>query len=157
VGPAQQRELIEGKFIKPEEGWIQTRDVETGQAVEMHSGSVYYNAFRQKWILIAVQFFGKPSLLGEVWYAEADVPEGPWGLARKIVTHDRFTFYNPVQHPFFDQSGGRFVYFEGTYANTFSGNPEQTPRYDYNQVMYRLDLGDARLEALRHPVFPREK
>jgi hypothetical protein len=27
----------------------------------------------------------------------------------------------------------------------FSGNPDKTPRYDYNQVMYRLDLADPRL------------
>ena len=24
-------------------------------------------------------------------------------------------------------------------------NPNQTPRYDYNQIMYRLDLADTRL------------
>ena len=48
-----------------------------------------------------------------------------------------------------DQEGGRVIYFEGTYANTFSGNPEATPRYDYNQVMYRLDLDDPRLSAVR--------
>ena len=41
--------------------------------------------------------------------------------------------------------GGRIVFFEGTYTNTFSGNPDQTPRYNYNQVMYKLDLGDPRL------------
>jgi hypothetical protein len=85
------------------------------------------------------------SYLGEVWYAEADSPTGPWTKARKIVTHDRMTFYNPVQHPFFDQDNGRIVYFEGTYANTFSKNPEKTPGYDYNQIMYRMDLSDQRL------------
>ncbi len=37
------------------------------------------------------------------------------------------------------------IYFDGTYANTFAGNPDQTPRYDYNLIMYRLDLGDPRL------------
>ena len=30
-------------------------------------------------------------------------------------------------------------------THTFSGNPDQTPRYDYNQIMYRLDLADERL------------
>jgi len=63
----------------------------------------------------------------------------------KVATHDRgansdYTFYNPTSHPFFDDEGGRFVYFEGTYTNTFSGNSTQTPLYDYNQIMYRLDL-----------------
>ena len=29
---------------------------------------------------------------------------------------------------------------EGTYTADFSGNPERTPRYEYNQVLYKLDL-----------------
>ena len=45
----------------------------------------------------------------------------------------------------FDQDGGRLIYFEGTYTHTFSGNDNATPRYDYNQIMYRLDLADPRL------------
>ncbi len=31
------------------------------------------------------------------------------------------------------------------YVNTFSGNPHPTPYYEYNQIMYRLDLADPRL------------
>jgi hypothetical protein len=95
--------------------------------------------------MIASQHGGS-SFLGEIWFAEAPSPMGPWKSARKIVTHDKQTFYNPTQHPFFDQQGGRIVYFEGTFCNTFSGNPYQTPRYDYNQIMYRLDLADPRLK-----------
>jgi hypothetical protein len=34
---------------------------------------------------------------------------------------------------------------EGSYVNTFSGNPRATPYYEYNQIMYRLDLADRRL------------
>jgi hypothetical protein len=38
------------------------------------------------------------------------------------------------------------IFFEGTYTFTFSGSIENaTPRYDYNQIMYRLDLHDPRL------------
>jgi len=84
-------------------------------------------------------------MLGEVWYAEAEASIGPWPQAVKIVTHDKYSFYNPKQHPQFDQDGGRVIYFEGTYTHTFSGNEQRTPRYDYNQIMYRLDLGDERL------------
>ena len=97
-------------------------------------------------MLISVEAQGKASQLGEIWYAEADKPEGPWKYARRIVTHDRYSFYNPKHHPFFDQRGGRYIYFEGTYTHMFSGNPEQTPRYEYNQMMYRLDLSDPRLK-----------
>ena len=52
----------------------------------------------------------------------------------------------------FDQEGGRIIYFEGTDAATFSGNKDPTPRYDYNQVMYQLDLTDKRL-ALPVPIY----
>ena len=54
-------------------------------------------------------------------------------------------FYNVTQHPYFDR--GRYLYFEGTYVNTFSGNPEATPRYNYNQILYRLDLEEKRLRV----------
>ena len=97
--------------------------------------------------MIAVARGGGPSFLGEVYYAEAPELTGPWLRAKKIVTHYKYSFYNPVQHPFIDQAGGRVIYFEGTYAETFSGNPVATPRYDYNQIMYRLDLSDPRLNA----------
>ncbi len=52
----------------------------------------------------------------------------------------------------FDQDDGRIIYFEGTYATTFSGNPDPTPRYDYNQMMYQLDLSDPRL-SLPVPIY----
>src|SRR5258706_10684322 len=98
----------------------------------------------------ALKSFGPPAL-GECCYAEADTPLGPWVYARKVVTHDRYSFYNPKQHPMFDQDRGRRIFFEGTYTHTFSGNNEQTPRYDYNQIMYQLDLTDPRL-ALPVPM-----
>ena len=69
--------------------------------------------------------------------------------AVKVATHDRQTFYNVCHHAFLDRAGGRLVHFEGTYTNDFSGNPDRTPRYNYNQVLYRLDLGDPALRAAR--------
>jgi hypothetical protein len=123
-------------------------DVETGKPVRIHGGSVRWNAHRKKWILIAVES-GGTSFLGEVWYSEADQPTGPWPRVRKIVTHDKYSFYNPVHHDFFDQADGRYILFEGTYTRSFSGNPSATPRYEYNQIMYRLDLDDPRLRGVR--------
>jgi hypothetical protein len=131
--------------IKPEEALLNLRDVETGKTVLAHGGSVYWNAYRERWIMIAVESFGSSSFLGEVWFAEADRPLGPWVYARKVVTHQKYSFYNPKQHPMFDRENGRIIFFEGTYVTTFSGNDNPTPRYDYNQVMYRLDLSDRRL------------
>jgi hypothetical protein len=87
-----------------------------------------------------------------VWYAEADTPTGPWVYMTKIAEHGKYTYYWPVQHPFFDQQGGRVIYFEGTYTDTWSGNPVITPRYNYNQLMYRLSLDDPRL-FLPAPVY----
>jgi hypothetical protein len=127
-------------------------DVESGKTIAPHGGSVYFNAHRRKWISIILQAGGESSYLGEVWYAEADTPVGPWAYARKVATHNKYSFYNPKQHPYFDQDGGRTIYFEGTYSWTFSGSEERaTPRYDYNQMMYRLNLDDPRL-ALPAPV-----
>lgn len=140
-----QDKLIAAGRIKPREALLNLRDVETGKTVLAHGGSVYWNAYRGRWGMIAVQSFGSTSFLGEVWYAEADAPLGPWVYARKIVTHDKYSFYNPKQHPMFDKDGGRIIFFEGTYTTTFSGNDDATPRYDYNQVMYKLDLADPRL------------
>jgi len=121
-------------------------DVTSGKKVTPHGGSVYFNNYRKRWIAIFVQQFGDSSLLGEVWYAEADTPVGPWAYAGKIATHNKYSFYNPKQHPFFDKEGGRVIFFEGTYTFTFSGSLENaTPRYDYNQIMYSLNLDDPRL------------
>jgi len=144
VNQEQERQLIAAGKLKPDEARFQLRDADGGKPVKLHAGTFCWNAYRKKWILIGVQA-GGTSFLGEVWFAEADEPTGPWTWARKIVTHDRYSFYNPAQHPFFDEDGGRRVYFEGTYAETFSGAPAPTPWYDYNQVMYRLDLSDPRL------------
>jgi len=123
-------------------------DTESGQRIQMHRGTVRWNRHRDRWILVANQEGGS-SYLGEVWYSESDQLTGPWVKARKIVTHDKYSFYNPVHHPHFDQKNGRWIYFEGTYSATFSGNSDKTPRYDYNQIMYRLDLDDERLKGIR--------
>jgi hypothetical protein len=115
----------------------------------MHTGSVYWNAYRRKYVLIAIeQTFDRdsPSMLGEVWYSEAKSPQGPFQKAVRILTHNKQSFYNPCQHPFFDEDKGRVIYFEGTYCNTFTNSPA-TPRYNYNQIMYRLDLANPILQA----------
>lgn len=121
------------------------RDAATGEAILAHNGSVRWNNYRQAYVMIVGQQFGTTSLLGEIWYAEAPAPEGPWRDAVKIISHDKMTFYNPVHHDFLDRDGGRVIYLQGTYSQTFAGPVTPTPRYDYNQVMYRLDLADERL------------
>jgi hypothetical protein len=151
VGGVEEDELIKSGLMKPRESQFLLHDPQSHRTVVPHAGSVCFNSFRKKWIQIVVEIGGENSFLGEVWYAESEAPVGPWYWARRIVTHNKYSFYNPVQHPVFDQEGGRFIYFEGTYTNTFSGNENPTPLYDYNQMMYRLDLADPRLQM---PVMP---
>ncbi len=141
--PRVQEDLIKSGRMDLREARFRLHDIQTGKPVIVHGGSVYWNAHRRRWVMIASEIFGT-SMLGEIWLAEADTPLGPWRFACKIVTHERYSFYNPKQHPMFDEDDGRVIYFEGTYTSTFSGNPVKTPRYDYNQIMYRLDLADPR-------------
>jgi len=147
----QQKELISAGQMKPDEGLYQLRDVLTDTAIKPHASSVFWNDFRRCWVMIVEEDRGL-SDNGEIWYAEGDTPAGPWVYAAKVVTHNKYTFYNPAQHPFFDQEGGRLIYFEGTYTDFFSGSRVKTPRYDYNQIMYRLALDDPRL-FLPVPVY----
>jgi hypothetical protein len=124
-------------------------DTGTGARVRPHRGSITWNEHRNRWVMIFTESGGKSSYLGEVWYAEAKAYSGPWNRCVRVVTHDDYSFYNPVQHPEFARDGGRRIYFEGTYTTTFSKNPVKTPKYNYNQVLYALDLDDERLLPAR--------
>ncbi len=139
---AKQGELVSRGLIDSTELLIQTTDVLTGAKIDVHRGSIRWNYFRNKWILIA----GKQN----VWYGEADTPVGPWAYVRKIAEHDQF-FYNPVHHDFLDAPGGKRIYFEGTFTKFFSQEPA-IPRYNYNQLMYGLTLDDPRL-FLPTPIY----
>ena len=110
------------------------------EAVVVHGGHIAWHPWSRKWLAIFTQKGGKSSFLGEVWLAEAAEPFGPWVNARKVLSHDAYTFYNPVLHPEFFRADSPLVCFEGTYTATFSGNQQPTPRWDYNQVLYQLDL-----------------
>lgn len=117
-----------------------------GARVKPHSGSIAWNAFRGKWVTVFMEALGKPSAFGELWYAEAPSPMGPWGKAVKVLSHENYTFYNPRLHEDFTPEGSPILLFEGTYTMTFANRPHPTPRYDYNQILYRLDLDDPRLK-----------
>jgi hypothetical protein len=147
IGQAQEAELIDAGVIKSHEAHFQIREAGTKHPVLIQNGTFFWNPYLKKWIMIAVQREGT-SFLGEIWLAAAAEPTGPWNVARKIATHPDYSFYNPAQNPFFDQENGRIIYFQGTYATTFSGNLHPVPRYDYNQLMYRLDLSDPRLAGI---------
>ena len=119
----------------------------TGESVKPHSGSIAWHPWRKRWVTVFMQSFGKPSAFGELWYAEADAPTGPWGTAVKVLSHDNYTFYNPRLHIEFTPEGSSLLFFEGTYTEQFANKPTPTPRYDYNQILYRLDLNVPGLKA----------
>lgn len=145
IDEKRQKELIDRKHITAAEAWIDLRDIDSKKRITAHGGTVHWNDHRKKYIAIWLELFGT-SPLGEVWFTESTKPEGPYRFARKIVTHEKYSFYNPRHHPMFDEQAGRIIYFEGTYADLISGAKQLTPRYDYNQIMYRLDLADERLK-----------
>ncbi len=153
IDGARETALVKRGVLGEEERWLATKDVETSASLILWGGSVAWNEHRKSYVMIANEGFGKPSFLGEVWFAEAPTPEGPWHRARRIATHAKHSFYNPVHHPFMDEEGGRLIYFEGTYADSFS-DAQPTPRYNYNQIMYRLDLSDERLGPLLAGTLP---
>lgn len=148
VTQKEQKELIEKGRMRPGEALLTLRDADSGKTVLGHAGTVFWNEYRKRFVMVVQEAWGT-TLCGEIWYAEAPALLGPWGKARKIISHDDYSFYNVAHHPFFDQQGGRIIYLEGTYTMAFSGTKTPTPRYDYNQIMYRLDLEDERLRDVR--------
>jgi hypothetical protein len=136
---AREGELLRAEAIAPAAARVSPVSATTGKPVRLHAGSVATNAHRRAWIMIANEHFGD-SVLGEVHLLEAPAATGPWHRAEKVATHGGFDFYNPVHHPFWDEDGGRVIHFEGTFTETFSGLKHRVPLYEYNQLLYRLEL-----------------
>lgn len=132
--------------ITPQESLRSSPD---GKPIKAASGSIAWNAYRNRWVTVFMQVFGTPSGFGEVWYAEADSPYGPWGTAVKVLSHQNYAFYNPRIHPEFPPANSPILLFEGTHSKTFADRPVPTPRYDYNQILYRVDLDDPALAPAR--------
>ncbi len=160
VPPHAWEELVQRGMVEPRELPYRLIDVETGETVAPHvGGSIHWNEHRQRWIMVRSRAGGGESVLGEVYYFEAETPLGPWAYGQKIVTHtmpapswDRsaetrtYSFYNPVHHPELDRAKGREILFEGTMSVLFAHSPHpRIPGYNYNQMMYGLDLEDPRL------------
>jgi hypothetical protein len=125
---------------------MKMKDASGGDDVTVASGSIAWSEFRKRWIFVFQQKFGKPSVFGEVWYCESKSPEGPWGPAVKVATHENYTFYNiQIDHQLTSPEDPLLL-FEGTYTTLFSDNKDKTPRYDYNQMLYQIDLDDPALK-----------
>lgn len=141
LSPGRVAELVAAGVMKREDGWLALLDFESGAPIEAGRGSVFWNILLQRWVMICAA-----AIPGEIWFSCADTPIGPWGYARRVATHGDYNFYNPTQEPLFDQLCGSVIYFTGTYTAAFSAAKAATPRYDYNEIMYRLTLGDPRLQ-----------
>lgn len=137
--------------LSPQTNLVSAAD---GQPVKPHSGAIAWHPWRQRWVTVFMEAFGKPSAFGELWYAEAEKPTGPWGRTIKILSHENYTFYNPRIHPEFTGADSPILIFEGTFTQQFANRPPPTPRYDYNQMLYRLDLNDPRLQPVQLPDKP---
>jgi len=152
---------IAAGHVSESEGWLRLTDVVDGKTIVPHHGSIRWNPYRQRWVMVRSQL-GGDSFLGEVYYGEADTPLGPWAYVRKVATHtwiptgpnplgdpeqDRWSlsFYNPVHCPELDVAGGRVILFQGTLSTFLAPKNGALPGYDYNQLMYSLDLDDPRL------------
>ena len=125
--------------LTPQES-VTTKD--GSDSIRPHRGAIAWNEFRQRWVTVFTQLGGDSSQIGELWYAEADSPTGPWKDAIHVVTHDNYSFYNPHIHPTFSKGDSPVLLFEATFTNTFSKTQTPTPRHNYNQVLYRLDLNE---------------
>lgn len=141
--------LLKSRQMPANDARFSPLDANGKDRITLHTGSARWNEHRKKWVFVGNRFGGPTSPLGEVWYAEADHPAGPYLRTVRVAIHDRQTFYNVAHFPFLDRDGGRTIHFEGTYSNEFSGNPEKTARHNYNQILYRLDLEDEGLKVLR--------
>lgn len=123
-----------------------------------HRCSLSYHPWRARWTVIftekdGVSLSGRPSALGEIWYAESDSPLGPWGTAVKVLSHENYSFYNPRQHDHWASVESPNLYFEGTYTVLWTNPPAlATPRYEYNQILYCVSLDDPQLEPARRPA-----
>jgi hypothetical protein len=139
------QEALKSLNIAPSQGLDgHLTDLDGGSNVAVAHRSSTWNDYRKRFSSIVQQQFGT-SLLGETWYAEGDTPLGPWVYARKVVTHDDgYTFYNPDIVPYFSEAGGRILFFDATYTASYT-SLAPTPRYNYNEIMYRLDLDDPRI------------
>ena len=120
----------------------------TKRMVIPHRGSVCWNDFLKRWVLVFTAIHETDSMLGELYITAGTTPTGPWSPCIRIATHPRYSFYNPVHHGWLDQQRGKVITIEGTYTISFSGNSVPTPHYEYNQLTYQVDLSDTRLAFL---------
>ena len=108
----------------------------------LRRGGAVWSSYRQRWILLATASSNSAPPMGEIYYAEAAAVSGPYERAVLVATHNwsQYACYNPVMLPQLDLKGGRFTHFSCTFTDSFSNAPVKVPEYDYNNLVFRIDL-----------------
>jgi hypothetical protein len=127
--------LLKQNVLLPEQALFAPVDLDSGKRVTNFNGAITFNRYKKRWIAI-----NQGNHPGQLVYAEADTPTGPWAFARQITKFEDYNLYNPLWHPWFSKNNDKTVFFEGTYTNYFSASACRTPEADYNQVMFKLNL-----------------
>ncbi|NNM84689.1 MAG: hypothetical protein HKL96_02890 [Phycisphaerales bacterium] len=147
--PRQLSAWITQGLLAPRDNPFVLRDIVTDKPLVPQEASIHWNSYRKAWVMI---FNPGISGFGDTYLAFADTPLGPWGYAVRVVHFTEQSFYNPSQDWFFDQHGGRNIYFEATLSSWLGSRKVKIPRYDYNQLMYRINLASHRT-ILPMPVY----
>jgi len=165
-GPAQEAAMLKAGALAHDAARMQVVDAATKAPIGgvLSRGSVNWNAFRRKYVLIADRTddgeTDGTSRFGEIYYCEAPAITGPWTECHKVVTHQATgnSCYNPLQLPWLDEGGGRVVHLACTFtsmSSSRSGRRDRScafdgyggvdcaiavPRYEYNNLVFRLNV-----------------
>lgn len=166
-GPNEELHAVAKGLLAPEKTRYQVRDVATGKPMSggLARGSVNWNSYRKKYVLIADKGnhggASKYSNYGELWYCEALALTGPWHDCLRVISHagTGTSCYNPLQLTFMDEAAGQAIYVACTFTSMWSSQQKQprdkscafsdyggqgcsvaVPRYEYNNIVYKLNL-----------------
>ncbi len=138
-----QAKLVQKKILKPEEVLFALQDADTGKGGGGRSppteGRFTGTNTSSRWVMI-VSEIGGTSFLGEVWLGHGRLTTAALGLRPQGRHPRQLHVLQPQATSRCWTRRGKRIFFEAAYTHTFSDNKDATPRYDYNQVMYQLDL-----------------
>ena len=79
IAETEMEKLVKANAMRPDEQWYVVRDFDTGKVVASHSGSVYWNEFRKRWVCVRAQKWGD-TMIGEGVVPRGRHARGPVGL-----------------------------------------------------------------------------
>jgi len=159
---SDEAQLIAKGILPAAKAHMQTVDVTSGAPVFYSLGSVNFNAALQQYLVLSSQ--------GSTMYVSLSPSlMGPYRDAFPVAWHNSSgsSCYNPLHMPWLDEDNGRVIYFACSFTAMWSdaNNPNSqwytcltginarencapiVPRYEYNNLVYRLDVSHLK-EAL---------